>query len=176
MVTGWTVLLFVGAFLAMEVVASVEHRVAMHGFGWAWHRSHHQVPGRRHLEANDRFPLVFAALAFTGFLAGTQVDGWSWLVPVAAGVTAYGASYAVLHEGYIHGRLGVRFPRVAVLDRLADAHWLHHRFNGAPFGMLLPVVPGHIRRRAAATADRAPAPATADPTAATERRQATTGQ
>ena len=77
----------------------------------------------------------------------------------------------MLHEGYIHGRLGVRFPRVAVLDRLADAHWLHHRFNGAPFGMLLPVVPGHIRPPGGRGRRRCTA---ARPAA--ERRQATTGQ
>jgi beta-carotene 3-hydroxylase len=150
------VLLFVAAFLAMEAVAAAEHRWAMHGFAWGWHRSHHQVPGRRSLEPNDRFPIVFATLAFLGFLVGTQVDGWSWLVPVAAGVTAYGASYALVHDGYIHGRLGIRFPRVGVLDRLAAAHALHHRFNGAPYGMLLPVVPPSIRRRAADSAPSTP--------------------
>ena len=143
-----TVLLFVMAFVAMEAVAAVEHRWAMHGFAWSWHRSHHQVPGRRSLEPNDRFPLVFATAAFLGFLVGTQVDGWIWLVPVATGVTAYGAVYALIHEGYIHGRLGVRFPRVPALDRLAEAHALHHRFNGAPYGMLAPVVPAGIRARA----------------------------
>jgi beta-carotene 3-hydroxylase len=54
-----------------------------------------------------------------------------------------------VHEGYIHGRLGFRFPRIRLLDRLAAAHELHHRFNGAPYGMLFPVVPTSIRERAA---------------------------
>lgn len=145
-----TAVLFVVAFLAMEGVAVVEHRWIMHGVGWSWHRSHHRVPGRRHLEANDRFPVVFAVLAVTSFLVGTRVDGWSWLVPVAAGMTAYGASYTLVHEGYIHGRLGVRLPRNPLLDRLAAAHMVHHRHNGAPFGMLLPMVPA---RSAAPTPD-----------------------
>jgi beta-carotene 3-hydroxylase len=144
----WAILLFVVAFLAMEGVAAAEHRWAMHGFAWGWHRSHHQVPGRRSLEPNDRFPIVFATLAFGGFLVGTQVDGFIWLVPVAAGITAYGASYALVHEGYIHGRLGFTFPRNRALDRLAAAHELHHRFNGAPYGMLFPVVPASVRDRA----------------------------
>ena len=28
-----------------------------------------------------------------------------------------------------------------MLDRLAAAHELHHRFGGAPYGMLVPIVP-----------------------------------
>ena len=157
--TIWTPVLFVVAFVAMEVVAVVEHRWVMHGVGWSWHRSHHQVPGRRHLEANDRFPVVFAVLAIVAFLVGTQVDGWAWLIPVAAGMTAYGASYTIVHEGYIHGRLGVRLPRSALLDRLAAAHLVHHRHNGAPFGMLLPMVPA--AHRADEPSDR---PVAVDPT------------
>lgn len=153
--TIWTPLAFVAAFFVMEGVAALEHRVVMHGVGWPWHRSHHRVPGRRHLEANDRFPVLFAVLAISGFAVGTQVDGWGWLVPVAAGMTAYGACYALLHEGYIHGRLGVRFPRWGPLDRLAEAHQLHHRHDGAPYGMLLPVVPHRVRdREAVARASR----------------------
>ena len=34
------------------------------------------------------------------------------------------------------------------MDRLADAHALHHRFGGAPYGMLVPIVPRHVRAMA----------------------------
>jgi beta-carotene 3-hydroxylase len=41
-----------------------------------------------------------------------------------------------------------------VLDRLADAHALHHRFGGEPYGMLVPIVPASVRARAEAADER----------------------
>ena len=68
---------------------------------------------------------------------------------------------------YIHGRLGGRhLPRIRTLDRLGAAHELHHRFNGAPYGMLAPVVPASVRDRA----DRS----SGAPIDLTERRRTTT--
>jgi beta-carotene 3-hydroxylase len=145
----WDVLVILATFGVMEAVAAAEHRWAMHGFAWSWHRSHHLPPSGR-FEANDRFPFVFAGLAIALFVAGTNVDALRILVPVAIGITAYGAAYFVVHDVYIHGRLGGRhLPRIRTFDRLADAHELHHRFNGAPYGMLVPVVPPSVRSRAA---------------------------
>ena len=61
-----------------------------------------------------------------------------------------------MHDVYIHGRVGwVRGRRIAVLDRLADAHRIHHLYNGAPYGMLVPIVPADLRARAEHT-DRDP--------------------
>ncbi|MBU6217060.1 MAG: sterol desaturase family protein [Acidobacteria bacterium] len=164
--SGWDVLLAAVVFIAMEAVAAAEHRWAMHGFAWSWHRSHHLPPAGR-FEANDRFPFVFAGLAIVLFVAGTNVDALGFLVPVAIGITAYGAAYFVVHDVYIHGRLGGRhLPRVGALDRLAAAHELHHRFNGAPYGMLVPVVPERIRTQADTSR--------AAPIDLTQRRRATT--
>jgi beta-carotene 3-hydroxylase len=134
-------------FLVMEPVTAFVHRYVMHGVGWALHRSHHRGTDRG-LEANDAFPVVFASIVCVGFAAGFNLDGWSVLVPIAIGVTLYGAAYALVHDVYVHGRVrlfGGR--RVAVLERLAEAHRLHHRFNRAPYGMLLPVVPRDVRER-----------------------------
>jgi beta-carotene 3-hydroxylase len=156
-VTWPDLVLFTLTFLAMEGVAALEHRYAMHGFAWGWHRSHH-LPPKGRFEANDRFPFVFAFTAVAMFLIGTNVDALRFLVPIAAGITAYGAVYFLVHDVYIHGRLGGRhLPRVEPLERLARAHALHHRWNDAPYGMLAPVVPDHVRRKedAAAAADRA---------------------
>lgn len=138
-------------FVAMEPVTAFTHRFVMHGAGWVLHRSHHGN-GARRLEANDAFPVMFASIVCLGLAIGFNVDGWSVLVPIGVGVTLYGIAYAIVHDVYTHGRLrwfGTR--RVDVLDRLADAHRLHHRFNRAPYGMLLPVVPRDIRQRVAAT-------------------------
>ena len=136
------------AFVAMEPITAATHRWVMHGVGMRLHRSHHGRAHRR-LEANDAFPVMFAAVVGLGLWIGFNTPRLGDLVPLGVGVTLYGAAYALVHDVYIHHRvrlLGDR--RSAVLDRLAAAHALHHSYGGAPYGMLLPVVPAHVRRRA----------------------------
>jgi beta-carotene 3-hydroxylase len=146
-VTAWV--LGVAAFAAMEPVTAATHRFLMHGVGMRLHRSHHRRTGGG-LEANDAFPVVFAALTCFGLWLGFHAPHWSELVPIGVGITAYGAVYALIHDVYIHRRLRVfGARRIAVLDRLADAHALHHRFGGAPFGMLVPMVPRRVHKQAA---------------------------
>jgi beta-carotene 3-hydroxylase len=141
------------AFVLMEPATYAAHRWVMHGAGWRLHRSHHRHRvvrrWRDRFEGNDGFPVMFAAVTILAMAVGTADRGAHLLVPVAVGVTAYGAAYAFVHDVYIHGRLG-RLPRVAPLERLAEAHALHHRFGGEPYGMLCPIVPRAVRARAAA--------------------------
>ena len=146
------VLTAVVAFLLMEPLTAVVHRHVMHGLGRRFHRSHHRRWPRRSaddgfLEANDVFPALFAAMTMVALAAGFNVRGLSVLVPVCIGATLYGAAYAFVHDVYIHQRLALH-RRSGPLDRLADAHALHHRFGGAPYGMLWPVVPAGVRARA----------------------------
>ena len=140
------------AFALMEPVTAATHRWVMHGVGEFLHRSHH----RRRVttwEANDWYPVMFAAIVNVGFFAGFNWDGFGSLVPVGVGVTVYGMAYAVVHDVYIHGRLGwFDGRRIGAFERLADAHRIHHLYNAAPYGMLAPVVPAHLRDRAARTA------------------------
>ena len=136
------------AFVLMEAFTYLAHRWIMHGFGWAWHASHHRPPGDSPFEKNDLFPVVFAGLTIMARAAGTASHGLHVLVAAGAGVTAYGAAYLFVHDVYIHQRLG-RLPRVALLERLARAHEIHHLYGGEPYGMLLPIVPGYLRARAA---------------------------
>lgn len=143
-----------GAFVAMEPLTYAAHRWVMHGVGWAWHRSHHRrrpEPSRlvEQLEANDWYPVVFAAVTVVAMALGTSARSLAFLVPVAVGVTTYGAAYAFVHDLYIHGRF-VRLPLLRPLEHLRKAHALHHRFGGEPYGMLCPVVPRALRARAAA--------------------------
>ncbi len=141
------VLLALAAFVAMEPVTAATHRFVMHGVGMGLHRSHHRRH-RRRWEANDVFPLLFAAVVCAGLWVGFHDPTWSALVPVGVGITAYGVAYAAVHDVYIHGRLGGRRGhRLALLDRLAVAHALHHRHGGAPYGMLVPIVPARLRRQ-----------------------------
>ena len=140
------VLVAVCAFAVMEPVTYLVHRYVMHGRGMVWHRSHH-LPTAARFEANDKFPLVFAAVTIVAIALGFNVAGLAVLVPVGIGVTAYGAAYTYVHDGIIHRRFPV--PTLGRVGRfLARAHALHHRFGGEPYGMLVPVVPAEIRQRA----------------------------
>ncbi len=135
-----TILVVLAAFALMEPVTALTHRFVMHGIGASLHLSHHR-PGGSRLERNDWFPVVFASIVMIGMWAGFNLDGLSVLVPVGVGVTLYGAAYALVHDGWIHRRVGwFGEHRVHLLDRLADAHMVHHRDNGAPYGMLAPIV------------------------------------
>ena len=135
------------AFVAMEGVSYLAHRFVMHGFGMGWHRSHHSARVSR-FEKNDLFPVMFAAVTVLAMAAGATLPSLHGLYLTGIGVTLYGAAYAFVHDVYIHGRLG-RLPVVAPLEWLKDAHAIHHRFGGEPYGMLLPVVPRTLRMRAA---------------------------
>jgi beta-carotene 3-hydroxylase len=152
------VVLVVVAFAAMEPATAATHRFVMHGIGMALHRSHHR---RTHggWERNDAYPLMFAAVVCLGLWVGFHAPRLADLVPIGLGITAYGAAYALVHDIYIHHRLrwfGDRRPATLerrcpmALARLAAAHDLHHRFGGAPYGMLAPIVPAAVRARASA--------------------------
>lgn len=143
------------AFALMEPITAATHRWVMHGIGEFLHRSHHRQQ-RTRWEANDWYPVMFAAIVNIAFLVGFNVDGFAGLVPIGVGVTAYGIAYALVHDVYIHRRIGwFEGRRIEVFERLADAHRIHHLYNAAPYGMLVPVVPAHLRERAART-DRNP--------------------
>lgn len=145
------VLVALAAFVLMEPVTALLHRVLFHGPGRVLHRSHHR-PASHGWEANDLYPVLFAGLTITAMALGTWRPGWGLLVAVGVGVTAYGASYAVVHDLYIHRRLKVLPEHVSWLEPLREAHRIHHLFHAAPYGMLVPVVPAELRRRAATTA------------------------
>jgi beta-carotene 3-hydroxylase len=159
------VALFAGmaAFVAMEPATYAANRWVMHGAGWTLHRSHHRRPRRSGSpsrwagwEANDWFPVIFAAITIVAMAAGTTDRSLGELVPIAVGVTAYGAVYAFVHDVYIHARL-VRLPVRGPLERLRRAHALHHLYGGEPYGMLCPIVPRALAERAAARTVAGPA-------------------
>jgi beta-carotene 3-hydroxylase len=143
-----SILLVLGALVLMEPVTALVHRVVMHGFGMCWHRSHHEPP-RGAFEANDLFPVVFAAATVVLLSIGVFVGGSGVLVPVGLGVTAYGGSYLLVHDLVVHERLGRWLPVPArLLAWHRAAHNVHHLYGRAPYGFLAPVVPSGLRRRA----------------------------
>jgi beta-carotene 3-hydroxylase len=144
----------VGSFVAMEPVTYAAHRWVMHGVGWVAHRSHHEgriteLEARAGaLEANDAFPCIFATVTVLAMAAGSHRSSLRALLSVGCGVTAYGVAYGLVHDIYIHARLG-RPPRLALLERLKEAHRFHHLYGGEPYGMLCPIVPARVRALAA---------------------------
>ncbi|MDP9389343.1 MAG: sterol desaturase family protein [Actinomycetota bacterium] len=134
------------ALVAMEGVSYLTHRFVMHGFGIGLHRSHHDT-GEGGFELNDLYPLMFSSVAIAIFAVGTLASARS-LVLVGVGITLYGVSYLFVHEIYIHRRLDLVRRRWRVLEWLKASHRVHHLFGGEPYGMLLPLVPKELRRRA----------------------------
>lgn len=125
------------AFAVMEPITYAVHRWVMHGPGMAWHASHHRAR-RGRFERNDLFPVCFGLLTVAVLIAGKAVPALAVLLPVGAGITAYGVAYLVVHDLYAHRRF-VRLPRgLPVLERLAAAHRVHHRSSGEPYGFLVP--------------------------------------
>jgi len=113
---------------AMELVAFAVHKYVMHGFGWGWHRSHHE-PRSGWFEKNDLYALVFGAMSLVLF--GVAADAWPLLWWVGAGMAAYGLLYALVHDGLVHRRFPFAgTPRGGYLKRLVQAHRLHHAVKG----------------------------------------------
>jgi len=132
--------------VAMEPLTYLAHRYVMHGVGMGWHRSHH----RRHrgrFERNDLYPVVFASTTIVLMAIGSAVPALHLLVPIGVGITAYGLGYLFVHELYIHRRWRRFGARVGMLEPLVEAHALHHRFGGEPYGFLFPIVPAGVRAR-----------------------------
>lgn len=121
----------------MELAAMAVHRYVMHGWGWTWHRSHHE-PGSGALERNDLYALIFVGISVALFLIGST---WPVVWWVGVGTVVYGLLYAFVHDGIVHRRFPVGLvPRRGYLKRLVQAHRLHHSVrerNGAvSFGFL----------------------------------------
>lgn len=122
-------LIAIGVVAAMEVTAYAAHRWIMHGkWGWGWHASHHEPHGGW-WERNDLYALVFASLAIALFLVGALYSVVVWYV--ALGITIYGMLYFLAHDGLVHQRLPFRIvPKSGYLQRLYQAHRLHHAVHG----------------------------------------------
>ena len=151
------------AFVLMEPVTYAVHRFVMHGIGRRIHATHHRSGTLARLEANDAFPLAFAGATLLAVAAGFARPGLAFLVDVGVGVTAYGLAYTFVHDVYAHRRVRRFTAVVGPLERLAEAHRIHHLYGGEPYGMLVPIVPADLRRRHEARARRTAARAVVRP-------------
>jgi beta-carotene 3-hydroxylase len=129
--TSWPVLIAVAlvTFLGMEWVAWWTHKYVMHGWGWGWHKSHHE-PHDELLEKNDLYAVVFAGLAIALFIVGSLL-ALPLVLAFATGITLYGVFYFIVHDGLVHQRWPFRnIPHRGYAKRLVQAHRLHHAVEG----------------------------------------------
>lgn len=118
----------VATVVVMEAVAWASHRYIMHGWGWGWHRSHHE-PHDGAFEKNDLYAVIFALVPVALFAVGSA--WWPPLFWVAVGITVYGLLYFFVHDGLVHQRWPFRHqPKNPYLKRLVQAHRLHHAVEG----------------------------------------------
>lgn len=135
-------LIILATFLGMEGVAWFTHKYIMHGLLWVLHEDHHvKTDEDSIIEKNDSFFLVFAIPSMALF-AMWNFMGLTWALYVALGIALYGLAYFLVHDIFIHQRIGL-FKRSnnLYLRAIRKAHKIHHkhltRFNGECFGMLL---------------------------------------
>lgn len=141
------------AIAAMEWVAWASHKYIMHGFGWGWHRDHHE-PHDNLLEKNDLFALFGAALSIGMFAVGSPLvmggAAWEPGTWIGLGVLGYGVIYTLVHDGLVHQRYFRWVPRSGYARRLVQAHKLHHatigKEGGVSFGFILARDPAELKR------------------------------
>lgn len=154
-------LIVLATVLAMEMVAWSSHKYIMHGFGWGWHRDHHE----RHdgfFEKNDLYAVVGAAMSISAFAAGSPLilgaQAWWPGTWIGLGVLVYGIIYTLIHDGLVHQRWFRWVPKRGYAKRLVQAHKLHHatvgKEGGVSFGFVFARDPAVLKRELKAQRER----------------------
>lgn len=147
------IMIVLGAAATMELVAWSSHKYIMHGFGWAWHRDHHE-PHDGFLEKNDLYAVVGAAISISMFAVGSPVvlgaHAWWPGTWIGMGVLVYGLIYTFIHDGLVHQRWFRWVPKRGYAKRLVQAHKLHHatigKEGGVSFGFVVARDPVVLKR------------------------------
>lgn len=145
-------LIVVATILAMEWVAWASHKYIMHGFGWSWHRDHHE-PHDKVLEKNDLYGLVGAAMSISMFMLGSPLvageNAWWPATWIGLGILGYGIIYTLVHDGLVHQRYFRWVPRSGYAKRIVQAHKLHHatigKEGGVSFGFVFAGDPARLK-------------------------------
>ncbi len=138
--------------LAMEGVAWASHKYIMHGWGWGWHRDHHE-PHDNKLEKNDLYGIVGAVMSMSMFAIGSPLllgeNAWEPGTWVGLGIMFYGIIYTLIHDGIVHQRYFKYVPRNGYAKRLVQAHKLHHatvgKEGGVSFGFVFARDPAKLK-------------------------------
>ncbi|MEW9855405.1 sterol desaturase family protein [Novosphingobium rhizovicinum] len=137
----------------MEFIAWASHKYVMHGFGWGWHRDHHE-PHDRLLERNDLYALVGAGMSISAFAIGSPMimgeRAWWPATWIGLGILIYGVIYTLIHDGLVHQRYFRWVPKRGYAKRLVQAHKLHHatvgKEGGVSFGFVVARDPAALKR------------------------------
>ena len=122
--------------LLMEPWARILHGRLWHRSLWSVHRSHHERR-RGRFERNDVLSATHAPFAAALVMIGCNLHGWlaAVAIGVGAGMTMFGIAYVVVHDGFVHGRLPLRFlSRYPFFRRVREAHTIHHARGQEPYG------------------------------------------
>ena len=146
------ILIVVATVLAMEWVAWASHKYIMHGFGWAWHRDHHE-PHDNFLEKNDLYAIVGAGMSISMFALGSEFvlgdAAWWPATYIGLGILFYGIIYTLVHDGLVHQRYFKWVPKKGYAKRLVQAHKLHHatigKEGGVSFGFVFAQDPTKLK-------------------------------
>ncbi|AOL95534.1 sterol desaturase family protein [Porphyrobacter sp. LM 6] len=134
------------SLIGMELFAWVAHKYIMHGWGWGWHRDHHE-PHDNMFEKNDLFAVVFGSINAAMYIYGSLY--WDWLWWFAVGISLYGVIYTLVHDGLVHQRYFRWVPRKGYAKRLVQAHKLHHatigKEGGVSFGFVFARDPAKLK-------------------------------
>lgn len=135
-------LVFIITFFFMEFVAWFAHKYIMHGLLWNLHEDHHtKESSHSFLEHNDSFFIIFATPAII-FILIASIYHAPILLSIGLGITAYGISYFLVHDVFIHSRLKwLRNIDNFYFRAIRRAHKIHHKNinkeDGECFGMLV---------------------------------------
>jgi beta-carotene 3-hydroxylase len=126
--------------VAMEYWSRLLHGQIWHRWLWFMHASHHtpHAPGQRY-EVNDLLSFTHAPIAIAAILygcLGPVGPARELLFGFGLGMTLFGLSYIVVHDGLVHGRLPAAWLlRFRFFRRVRAAHEVHHRHGGVPYGL-----------------------------------------
>ena len=135
------IVVFLLTFFMMEFMAWFTHKYIMHGFLWSLHRDHHRKDHDSWFERNDTF-FIFYALISIGFFLLWQNDILQIGLAIGLGIFAYGLTYFLVHDIFIHQRFKIfRSATSRYGKAVRRAHKMHHKHldkgDGECFGMLL---------------------------------------
>ncbi|MEW5675168.1 beta-carotene hydroxylase [Flavobacterium enshiense] len=132
---------FLLTFCFMEFMAWFSHKYIMHGFLWSLHEDHHHKTHNSWFEQNDAFFVIYAIISITFFLLW-KYDFLEIGLAIGLGILAYGITYFIVHDIFIHQRFKLfRNTNNRYARAVRRAHKMHHKHlgkeHGECFGMLL---------------------------------------
>lgn len=124
----------------MEFMAWFTHKFIMHGFLWKLHRDHHEKDHDSWFERNDTFFIFYAIISILFFLLW-KYDITALGLSIGLGIFAYGLTYFLVHDIFIHQRFKVlKKTKNKYGKAMRRAHKIHHKHlgkeKGECFGML----------------------------------------